>query len=44
MDKIEKFVNGGSSGEVCNVDGTAGSSVHGTESNLEGSRSILCLL
>jgi len=44
VDKIEKFVNGGSSGEVPNVDSAAGSSVGGTESNLEGSRRILCLL
>ena len=44
MDEVEKFVDGGGSGEVSDVDGTAGSSVCGTESNLEGSRRILCLL
>ena len=32
-----KFVNGRGSGEVSDVDGTAGSSVGGTESNLERS-------
>ena len=46
MDEVEKLVNGGGSGEVSNVDGTASSSVGGTESNLEGSRRILrlCLI
>ena len=44
MDEVEKFVNGGSSGEVSNVDSTAGSGVGGTQSNLEGSWRILRLL
>lgn len=44
MDKIEKFVNGGGSGEIPNIDGSASSSVCSTEGNLEGSGGILCLL
>ena len=43
MDEVEKFINGGGSGEVPNVDGAAGSIGGGTESNLEGTRRILCL-
>ena len=44
MDEVDKFVNGGGSGEVSDMDGTACSSVGDTESNLEGSRRILRLL
>jgi len=43
VDEVEKLVNGGGSWEVSNVDGTASSSVGGTEGNLEGSRRILRL-
>ena len=39
-----KPVNGRGSGEASDIDGTAGSSVGGTESNLERSRGILRLL
>jgi len=43
VDEVEKLVNGGGSWEVSNVDGTAGSGVCGTESNLEGGRRVLRL-
>ena len=43
-DEIEEFMDGGSSREVSNVDGTAGSNICSTKSNLEGSWRILCLL
>ena len=38
MGEVEYFVNAGGIGEVSNVEGTACSSVGGTESNLDGSR------
>ena len=41
VDEVEKFVDGGGSGEVSNVDGTAGRSAGGTEISLEGSRKIV---
>lgn len=44
MNKVKKLINGGGSGEVSNVDGAAGRSVRGTESDLKGSRGILRLL
>ena len=44
MGKVEKFVDGGSSGDVPNADGKAGSSAGGTKSNLEGSQRTLCML
>lgn len=44
MDKVEKLVNRGGSGEISNVNGAASSGAGGAESNLEGSRRILRLL
>jgi hypothetical protein len=44
VDEVEKLINGGGSGEVSNINGAAGRSVRGTESDLKGSRGILRLL
>ena len=43
VNEVEEFVNRSGCGKIPNVDGASGGGVRGTESNLKGSRRILCL-
>ena len=43
VNEVEELIHRGGGGEIADVNGAAGSTVGGTESNLEGSGRILCL-